>query len=132
MQPDTITLAVDEANNASTTDHVYTRFEEHLNRSVYICADHDPAARNLLGFYRTAPKINGNFKGVLKTSMKFTRDYTVVGVDGSDLSSPIIIEVNYSIPVGVAAADVVENRQTVLALLDTDTIMNNLNRIQMV
>jgi hypothetical protein len=95
-------------------------------------SDHDPAARNLLGLYRTAPKVNGNFKGVLKTSAKFTRDYTVAGVDSSDLVSPAIVEVNFSFPVGFAAADFVEIRQTLLALLDNDTIMDNLNAIQMV
>ncbi len=132
MQPDTITLAVDEANTASTTDHVLTRYEEHLNRSVYISANHEPAARDTLGFYRAAPKANGNFKGVQKTSVKFTKDITVLGVDGTNLISPIITEVNFSFPVGTPAADYIERRQSVIALLDDDDIMEDLNKILMV
>lgn len=133
MQPDEITVAVDEENTGSTTDHVMTRYEEHLNRSVYIGSGHSPASRYMLGFYRTAPKVNGNFKGVQKTSFKYTKDIVVDAVDGvSQLTSPIIIEVNFSFPVGTPAADFVQQRQEVLALLDMDTIMDNLNGTLMI
>lgn len=133
MQPDEITISVDEANDAGgNVDHVMTRFEEHLNRSIYIETDHSPAARNTMGFYRTNPKVNGNFRGVQKTSCKFTRDITVDGVDGSDLIAPIILEVNFSFPVGTLAADFVLARQTALALLDMDTVMDNLNLVLMI
>jgi hypothetical protein len=70
---------------------------------------------------------------VQKTSFKFTRDITVDGADGvSSITSPIIVEVNFSIPVGAESADVLLDRQTVLALLDDDTIMDALNLVQMV
>lgn len=132
MQPDVITLAVDEDNDdgsvTAAVDHVYTRFEEYQNRSKYIHSGHLIDAQDTLAFYRTAPKSSGNFKGVAKTSVKFTKDQTVKGVDGvSDLTAPIIVEVGFSLPVGVTAEEVLLARQRVIAALDDDTMMDALN-----
>lgn len=129
MLDNSITLPVDETNaGGATANHVFSRHEEYQNRSLYIGEGHLPGeARNQLAFYRTAPKPSGNFKGTRKTSIKLTRDCTVAGVDGSTLTSPRIIEVSFSFPVGAAAADIVLDRQTVIALLDVDTIMDSLN-----
>jgi hypothetical protein len=44
----------------------------------------------------------------------------------------MIIEVSFSFPVGTPSADFVEQRQEVLALLDMDTIMDNLNQTLMI
>lgn len=127
MQPNTITLAVDEANDATTVDHVFTRYEEYLNRSVYIDEDHTVASRNTMGLYRTFPKVNGNFRGVSKTAIKFSRDISVNGVDSeTTLVAPIIIELGVSLPVGVTSADVLKARQTMIAILDYDDIMDPL------
>lgn len=128
MQPDTITLAVDTLNSGSTTNYDFTRFEETLNRTIYAGEDHKIDSRDQLAIYRTAPKRTGNFKGVAKTSTKFTKDITVLGVDGlANLTAPIIIEASFSIPVGCTTAQLVEMRQRVIALLDSDTIMNDLS-----
>lgn len=133
MQPDLITIAVDTLNDGNTSDHIYTRVDEFANRSVYIGPGHLPEARVLLGLYRTTRKQNGNFKGVLKTSVKFTEDITVPGVDSAtDLVSPIITEVNFSFPVGVTVPQLIVARQRQMALLDLDTIMNNLNHVPMI
>lgn len=128
MQPDIITLAVDTLNSGSTTNYDFTRFEETLNRTIYAGEDHTIDSRDQLAIYRTAPKRTGNFKGVAKTSTKFTRDITILGVDGlANLTAPIIIEVSFSIPVGCTTAQMVGMRQRAIALLDSDTIMNDLN-----
>lgn len=129
MQPNQIVLAVDELNTGSTTNHTYDRYEEYLNRSQYIEAtNHSIDSRDTLGFYRTFPKTNGNFKGVSKSSVKFTKDITVDGVDGvSQLTAPIIVEVSFSLPVGATAAEAMIARQKALALLDSDTHMAPLN-----
>lgn len=133
MQPDTITLAVDELNNASTVNHVFTRYEEFQNRATYIMTDHTLAARNTLSLYRTFPKVNGNFCGVAKTAMKFSRDISVTGVDGvSSITAPIIVEVSFSLPVGITDAQALVARQKALSLLDLDTIMVPLNSQLMV
>lgn len=128
MQPDTITLAVDTLNSGSTTDYDFTRFEETLNRTIYAGENHAIDARDQLAIYRTAPRKTGNFKGVAKTSVKFTRDFTVLGVDGlANLTAPLILEVSFSVPVGCTSTQMVEMRQRVIALLDSDTVMNDLN-----
>lgn len=134
MLDNTVTLAVDEDNSdGATTDHVYSRYEEYQNRSVYIGATHQLDARDMLSFYRTLPKQAGNFKGVAKSALKLTRDIEVTGVDGvSQLTSPIIIEISFSIPVGATSAERVLARQTVLTALDSDTLMEALNAQLMV
>jgi len=134
MQPNDITLSVDTENDGvGLESQVFSRFEEHLNRSQYIGPNHSVSARNILGLYRTFPKVNGNFRGVAKTSTKFTEDILVSGVDGvSQLTSPIIVEISFSIPVGATHAQILEARQRALALLDLDTVMTPLNEQLMV
>lgn len=134
MQPNVITLAVDEQNDGvGPVDHVFTRFEEYLNRALYVGANHSLAARDTLGLYRTAPKVSGNFRGVAKTAVKFSKDITVLGVDGvANIVAPIIIEVSFSVPVGALSADVLIMRQRQVALLDQDTIMGPLNELLMI
>jgi len=124
MQANTITLAVDELNNASTTNHVYSRFDEYQNRTVYTEAIHQLTLRDTLSFYRTFPKASGNFKGTAKTTLKFSKDYAVDGVDGvASLIAPLIAEVSFSVPVGVTAAAQMIARQRCISILDDDTVM---------
>lgn len=124
MLADVLTLAVDDLNNDGSTDHVFDRFEEYQNRSVYTGVNHSVITRDTLSFYRTFPKVMGNFKGTAKCAMKFSKDYAVDGVDGiASLTSPLIIEVSCSVPVGIAVADQMVGRQRVIALLDDDSVM---------
>lgn len=134
MQTDVITLAVDLENDGGTpTDVVYRRFEAYQNRSLYIGAAHALNARDTLGFYRTLPKPNGNFRGVAKTSMKFTFDVTVDGVDGvSQITAPIIVEVSCSLPVGATTAQAKAARQKAAALLDRDDVAGELQEQLMI
>ena len=81
MQPNTITLAVDLLNTGATTDQIFTRQEEYLNRSVYISPTHSVSAKDTLSLYRTPIKPSGNFPGVAKVSAKFSTDYSIPGVD---------------------------------------------------
>lgn len=128
-----ITIAVDTENTGTTENQVYSRFDSSSNRSTYIGDGHSNVARNTLGFFRSLPKKNGNFRGTAKTSLKFTEDITVTGVDGvSALTTPLICEVNFSIPVGATEAQQLELRQRVLALLDMDSIMTPLLNTQMI
>lgn len=127
MQSNEITLSVNEDNDDGTTaevDHVYQRYEEYLNRSIYIGETHVPAARDTIGMYRTFPKTNGNFKGVEKTSLKFTKDIVVDGVDGlAQLTSPLIGEVSFSMPVGATDAEKVLLRMKMVAAIANDGMM---------
>lgn len=124
MLDNVITLAVDELNNDSTVDVDFSRFEEFSNRSVYTGEEHQLTAKDTLTFYRTFPKQSGNFKGTAKTAFKFSQDFLVTGADGiASLTSPLIVEVSFSVPVGVTAADQLIGRQRAIALLDDDAIM---------
>lgn len=127
MQADQITLNVDELNNGTDVPSIYSRYEETQNRSVYITADHTPATREQFTFFRSAPTRTGNFKGVQKSSVKFTKDTEVLGVDGTTLASAIIVEISFSIPAGIDASRVLRARQVAIAMLDDDTVMDKLN-----
>lgn len=133
MQPNEITLAVDVLNNGTTVNEVYSRFDVNQNRATYIGGSHAAENRDSFTMYRSFPTKSGNFKGVQKTSVKFTKDHEVPGVDGvATLTAPVIVEINFSVPVGVTAAQLKTVRQRALALLDTDSIMEPLNTQLMV
>lgn len=133
MQPNEIVLSVDVANNGTTVGLEYTQSALLENRSTYMSDIHSIDRRDLLQLYRTAPTKQGNFKGVAKTAVKFTKDFLVSGVDGvSSLTSPVIIEVSFSIPVGVSSANITEMRQRAVALLDLDAVMTPLNFQQLI
>jgi hypothetical protein len=128
MQPNEIILAVDTLNDSNTTDLTLSRFEESLNRTIYTSGSHSINSRDQLALYRTMPSQSGNFKGVAKSTIKFTKDFSVLGVDGlATLTSPVILSCSLSAPVGVTSAQLVEMRQRAVALLDSDTIMTALN-----
>lgn len=118
-QPDSITLPVDELNNGTTVNHVYTNYDRSSVRSVYIGANHTSLARNMMTLFRSPAKPVGNFPGVEKISVKLTRDITVNGNDGvTPVKIPDIVEVSFSMPVGMTDADKVLRRQTVIAAVD--------------
>lgn len=129
MQPNQITLAVDEENDGvGPVNHVFDRYEEYQNRSVYIGPNHAVDAKNTLSLYRTFPKASGNFKGTSKTAAKFSQDIIVDGVDGvAQITAPLIVELSFSVPVGATAAQILIARQKALALIDLDTVMTPLN-----
>lgn len=130
MQSNTITLSVNHDNDDGTTatiPYTFSRYEEFQNRSQYIESNHTLALRNMLGLYRTPPKVSGNFRGTAKSSVKFTKDFSVPGVDASsEIIVPGICEVSFSLPVGVTAAESKEIRMAMVALLQDDTVMVSL------
>lgn len=136
MQPNSITLSVDTDNDGGTTaavDAIFTRFEEFQNRAEYIHEDHTLALRDKLGLYRTPPKQSGNFKGTAKTAVKFTRDYSVAGVDATTtMIAPGIIDIGFSLPIGMTPAQTLELRMRAVAMLLDDTVMVPLTNQQMV
>lgn len=130
MQDNVITLSVDVANNSTLVNQAYTRHEENTNRSTYVGPAHALDSRNVMQFYRTAPRQNGEFRGTAKSSVKFTEDFAVNNASGTGtITSPLIAEVSFSVPVGVATADILEMRQRLIALLDDDSIMGDLNEL---
>lgn len=130
MQPNEITLTVDENNDGGTTanvDYVYNRFDTFTGRSVFNSNNHSEDSRETLSLYRTSAKASGLFRGVRKTAFKFTTDVQVVGTDGVSLiTSPIITEVKMSIPLGATAEQAMLERQKALAFLDADNLSGEL------
>lgn len=128
MLDNTMTIQVDQLGNDVLVAETYERFDSGNNFSLYRGENHSMESRDLLGFYRTFPKPSGNFKGVARSSFKFTTDKVVTGVDGlAQLTAPIIIEVSFSKPVGVTDADLLHARERVAALLQDQTVMRDLN-----
>lgn len=130
MLSNTITLAVDDNNDGGATptiEHIYSRFDEYQNRSEYIHANHTVATRDKLGFYRTFPKTNGNFRGTQKCAVKLTKDYSVDGVDAeTTLVRPAIGEIGFSFPVGLTPAQTLEFRMRLVAVILDDSVMGPL------
>lgn len=134
MQPNQIQLTVDTLNDTTTiVQEDYDRFEERLNNAKYVGQSHTLVNRDELSLYRTFPKQSGNFRGVGRSAAKFTDDQIVTGVDGvAEITSPLILEISFSIPVGTSPAAVLRLRQRTIALLDSDAIMDPLNNTLMV
>lgn len=130
MQENTITLTVDTQNNGTTENLSLRRHQEGTDKSAYITPNHTLQKRDKLEFFRTMPRTNGNFKGMAKAEFKLTRDVSVPGVDETTtLTAPLIIDVSFSTPVGVTAAQALEARQRAVALLDDDAVMVNLQEL---
>jgi hypothetical protein len=134
MQDNSITLSVDEDNDGATTadaDYEYRNLNRHLFRSDYIhTSDHAVDSRDTLNFYATPAKPTASFKGVQRSSFKFSKDIIVLGPDGvSNVTAPVIVECKFSIPVGATNAQILIERQKALSLLDSDAIMDNLNEL---
>jgi hypothetical protein len=128
MQPNQLTLNVDITNDENVVVEVYERSNEYQDRSTYIGENHALDARDQIQLYRTYPTKSGNFKGVQKSSVKFTKDQAVSGADGvTTLTAPLIIDVSFSVPVGTSAAEILAARQRAIALLDSDNYMDPLN-----
>lgn len=132
MQPNLITLPVDRANNGNPIDEVYEKADTVGNRSTYHGPGHTLEERDKLDLYRTPPTKSGNFRGTAKSSFKFTEDRQVLTVDGLTTVAPLILEVSFSIPVGVNDLVVKEARQRAIALLDNDSVMDALNNRQII
>lgn len=131
MQDNTITLVVDEANDGSTTadvNHVYERFDTFSTRSVFNHTNHSPDLRDFLTFYRTPAKRSGNSRGKQRSSVKFTVDVAVPGVDGVDIIETSFVEVNLSFPLGVSDEFMKKQRQRAVSILDSEAVMVQLNK----
>lgn len=135
MQPNLITLDVNDDNDAATPviQKVYTRFDEYQNRSEYISEDHTIFQRDKVGLYRSFPKQTGNFKGMAKCAIKFTRDTVVAGIDPATSNTvPAIIDIGFSFPVGISAEAALEYRMRAVSMLCNDSIMLPLINQQMI
>ncbi len=126
MQDNTITLSVDLANDSNPSNQAFVRFEELSNRSTYNGPGHTLAAPHTMQLYRTLPKRAGSSLGTARSSVKFTKNVTVVDADGNDVIRPLIAEVTFSVPVGTTAAETLAIRQHIISALDLDAVAADL------
>jgi len=118
---------INESTLADTSSEqiTLTRLEESVNRSTYGetishtgGVVHSVPARNQVQFYRTYPKRSGTSRGAAKLTVKFTRDISVPNADGSgSIVLPLIVEVNFSIPVGASHAQISNLRRRAAKML---------------
>lgn len=124
MLDNTITLPVDELENDTLVNQDYTRYDEYNNRTIYVGTGHTLAQRDTMTVSRTFPKPSGNHPGVAKSSLKFTQDISIPGVDTTTtLVAPDIGEVNFSLPVGTTPAQAMMLRQRIVAALNSQTFI---------
>lgn len=124
MLDNTITLSVDTTNDNTPENQAYTRMDESTNRSVYKSPTHSLVSKDTMTCTRNSPKKSGSFRGVAKTTVKFSTD---VEVDTSEVGvstiAPLIGTVSFSLPVGTTAAEAMVLRQRLIAALDDDDFM---------
>lgn len=121
---DSLTLAVDVANDANPSNEVFTLHRFNETRKVFKGPNHTDSQEQLLTVTVSDPTINGENPGRRKSTLKFTNDVTISNVSGSgDLREPIISSYNMSIPVGATPAEIMAERQRMIALIDSDVIV---------
>lgn len=82
----------------------YTADSYAANATVYVGPANTVSVVDQLRLARTSPKPTSEFSGVARTQSKLTKTLTLSGA--LTPTAPIIIEINASVPVGAAAADV--------------------------
>jgi len=120
-------LTVDAGTAAIATpdNKEYKQFRENGKNTVFTGPNHTEERRDLLVISAGDPVKSGNYRGTRKTSAKFTRDEDVAGVDSTtSLTSPMIFEVNASIPVGLETEDVEPYIKRLIGFLMTDEALD--------
>lgn len=82
----------------------YTADSFQQNNVGYIGAAKTVSSSDDVVLKRTAPKATSTFSGVGRTEAKLTRTHALTGA--LTPSAPVIIQINVSVPVGTASADV--------------------------
>lgn len=124
-----IILNVDTANNGTTTEETFSLVRPEEGKATYMLDGSALADKEQLTLFASLPKRSGNFLGVVRSSVKATKAISVPStVSGEDLTSEIIAQVNFSVPEGTTLADLVHIRQRLVAMLDSDALMLELNQ----
>lgn len=129
MLTEEIQLNVDAKADGTTIPVAFTRFDGSIpNRSIYIQRDeHTLAHHRKLTFYRALPKKAGTSKGTAKCRFKFSSEHSIAGVDGTAvLTLPAIVEVAFSLPVGLSPEDTLFMVQQAVALMSSRSVIDPL------
>lgn len=134
MQPDQISINVDVANDDNIVQQTYNRVTSPgTSTSLYRMEGSDLVNKDELRFTGSLPKRNGNFQGVIRSGVRLSKDQEVPGVDTTtSIDSLVVMALDCSIPVGTPTATIVELRQRMHALIDSDAIMQPLNELAVI
>lgn len=98
------------------------------NAVGYIGANKTTSIKDDLALNRSAPKATSVFSGVGKTSAKLTRTWTLTGA--LTPTGDAIIQVNVSVPVGAASADVDSLLNDMGALVSSASFKTHVKSLQ--
>ena len=108
MQANTIAYTYNHDNDGGTTAELavlLTRFREESEKTTYVTAAHsDTVMQDTFAFYRTPAKRSGDSFGVERTATKRTKTHTVVNAAGLSVKVPVVVDLGFSIPVGLTVA----------------------------
>lgn len=121
MLDNTITIAFDAEADGSPVNVVLTRDQEGADRSVYTFPDAEEGDHNLV-MSRVRPKPSANFKGMARNRMKLSKPQSVLGVDGSTITSPATGELNLAFPKGMSEEGKIAFLQELIAVATNATI----------
>lgn len=118
-----IVVDADNYNQAVTNtyqvkDRDFSLFDYSANRATYIGPDHSTDSRQIIQLSRGLATVNGNYRGSYKCGVKTTLDVPVEGRDGTSIiKSPLILNLESSIPVGTPAHVIRNSIYQLLAVL---------------
>lgn len=120
MQPDPITLSVNDSGDGSTmVDHVFNRKADEDGHSTYIGPDASFAdgVVDKLELYFKEPRPASDYPGNCRPAFKRTKsvDYTFNGETRSGLA---VTKVEFSFPSGLALADQILLKEEIEAMLN--------------
>lgn len=132
MQPNEVTIV---ARNLADTADIITAYSRHREfspsaktngSSLYITGVHTESAVDKVQFYVSDPKPSGTFLGQQKAELKLTRAVAVKDNAGNDVMKNAIIDVSFSLPVGIASGDEHNIRNIVAKFLTTLPVITDL------
>jgi len=130
MQLNTIVLQVDELDDAVLVPTTYTRFEEIQNRTTYLELDnHSSMKPRKLQLYRSPLSSPGLSFGKQKSAVKFTDGFDVLNKEGATVVENALVNISFSLPVGLSDAQRTLVRERVVAMINDDTVMDSLIKL---
>lgn len=121
MLTSTIVLPVDVLGNNVLVDQTYTLDVRNDEKrvSIYTGPSHSFLAEDIVQIQTFLPQRAGNFNGVVKASAKIRETQVIPGFDSTtSITTPAILKIESSLPVGISTAAVTEIRNRAIALID--------------
>lgn len=126
-QGETLSLPVDRLNDGNPAAEAWSRYDFGGNSSTYHGPNHTFSEQEALKFTRNSPTPSGTYPGTRRSTMKLTRGLPNTDLEGNSVVHNAIIDITFSFPIGISETEMVKVRQVLVAAMDSDTIMDDLN-----